>query len=210
MRAAIRFVACCAATLGALSAQAGGYTEGPDLSNNRLAPTVVPADPGSNIVKGTMGYSGVVLDRDFFSITVAPGLQLAALVLKPGTVVGGGASFIGMQSGPAITVDPDTVSSGAALLGWHIYSSADIGTDILPLMGGGPDKIGFSGALPAGTYSFWVQELAPAFPGEPFPPFPYEFDFQLTAVPEPASAWLLLLGGAGLLLRARRQRADRA
>lgn len=207
MRTASRFVASCAAALGAMSAQAGGYTEGPDLSNNRLAPTVVPVDPGSNLVTGTMGYTGVVLDRDFFSITVAPGLQLAALVLKPGTVVGGGASFLGMQAGPAITVDPDTISSGAALLGWHIYSSADIGTNILPAMGGGPDKIGFSGALPAGTYSFWVQELAPSFPGEPFPPFPYAFDLQITAVPEPASALLMLLGGAGLLLRSRRRAA---
>jgi hypothetical protein len=206
MRTAIRFVASCAAALGALSAQAGGYTEGPDLSNNRLAPTGVPVDPGSNIVKGTMGYTGVVLDRDFFSITVAPGYLLTQLVLGPSTVVGGGASFLGMQAGGAITVDPDTVSNGSQLLGWHIYSSADIGTNILPLMGGGPDKIGFSGALPAGTYSFWVQELAPSFPGEPFPPFPYEFDLRIQAVPEPASALLMLLGGAGLLRWARPRR----
>ena len=195
------------AALMALAAQAGGYTEGPDLSGNRLAPTVVPVDPGSNIVKGTMGYTGVVLDRDYFSITVQPGLELVGLVLRPGTEPGGGASFLGVQAGNTITMDPDTFVGGP-LLGYHLYGSADVGTNILGLMGvPGGSKIGFSGPLPAGTYTFWVQELSPAFPGEPFPPYPYDFDLQIQAIPEPASALLLILGGAGLLVRARRLQA---
>jgi hypothetical protein len=187
-------------------ALAGGYTEGPDLSNNRLAPTVVPVDLGSNVVKGTSGYAGTVLDRDFFSITVAPGTQLTALLLGPTTVPGGAFSFIGMQAGSQLTVDPDNISSGAQLLGWHLYGSADVGTNILDDIGGGPDKIGFAGALPAGPYTFWIQELAPPFPGEPFPPYPYEFNLQILAVPEPASALMLLAGGlVGLGLRRRRR-----
>jgi hypothetical protein len=204
----LRAVAGVATGLVALSAQAGGYVEGPDLSSNHLAPTVVPVDSGSNVVMGTMGFTGPVLDRDFFSITVPADLQLAALVLGPNTMIGGGGSFIGMQAGASISVDPDNVASGAALLGWHLYTSADIGTNILGLMGAGRDKIGFSGPLPAGTYSFWIQELTPPFPGEPFPPFPYELDLQITQVPEPG-AYALMLGGLGLVGFMARRRAAR-
>ena len=180
------------------TAQAGGYTEGPDLSNDRLAPSAITLDLGSNIVLGAMGYRGAVLDRDFFKFTIPAGLQLSALVLGPATEVGGCCSFIAVQAGTTITVDPDTVSSGATLLGWHIYGSADKGTDILPAIGFPIDKIGFSGPLPAGTYSWWVQELAANGP------YVYEFDFQLTAVPEPAS--LLLLAAGALFLLALTQR----
>jgi MYXO-CTERM domain-containing protein len=187
------------------SAQAGGYTEGPDLSNNQLAPTPVLLDPGSNVVQGTSGYTGAVLDRDFFVVTVPSGHLLSQLVVGALTEPGGAFSFIGMQAGSALTVDPDSISSGAALLGWHLYGTADRGTDILDDMGQGPDKIGFAGALPAGQYTFWVQELAPAFPGEAFPPYPYQFDFKVTPVPEAGTAALMLLGLAGLTAARRRR-----
>jgi len=194
-----------AISLGSIAAPAlaGGYTEGPDLSNDRLAPTAIALDSGSNVVLATMGYTGGVLDRDFFTITVPTGFQLDQLVLGLATQVGGGGSFVGMQAGAVLTVDPDTIGSGAALLGWHLYTSADKGTNILDEIGGGPDKIGFSGPLPAGAYTFWVQELTPSFPGEPYPPFPYEFDFRVGQVPEPSA---LLLAAAGLVMVWRRAR----
>lgn len=192
--------AAAAALLAASSAHAGGYVEPPDLSNNRLAPTVITLDPGSNIVRGTMGYNArFELDRDFFSFTVPSGFQLQAVVLGPATQVGGCCSFIGVQAAAALSVDPDTVFSGAQLLGWHLYATADKGSDILPAIGAPPDKIGFSGPLPAGVYTWWVQELAPGGP------YSYEFDFQLAPVPEPAG-WALLAAGAVMLgARARRR-----
>ncbi len=183
-----------ALVLASMPAWSGGYAEGPDLSNNRLAPTPVALDPGSNVVFGTMGYTLGVLDRDFFAVTVPAGTELRALVLGTRSEVGGGGSFLGFQAGPVLTVDPDTIGNGSELLGWHLYTSAERGSDILPALGSGPDKIGFSGPLPAGVYTFWIQELAPAFPGEPYPPFPFELDFQVAVVPEPASAATLLLG----------------
>jgi hypothetical protein len=201
----IHAVAACAVLFTSLAAQAGGYTEGPDLSNDWLAPTPVSLDPGSNTVQGTSGFMGTVLDRDFFVVTVPAGYQLSQLVLGPSTEPGGAFSFIGMQAGTGLTVDPNTVSNGSALLGWHLYGTADRGTNILDDMGGGADKIGFSGPLGAGNYTFWVQELAPSFPGERFPPYPYEFDFQITAVPE-AGTWALMLAGlAGLAVVVRRR-----
>jgi hypothetical protein len=191
-------------TLAAAPAWAGGYTEGPDLSNDRLAPTPVALDEGSNLVAGTMGYRGGVLDRDFFRITVPAGLQLDALRLGPGTQVGGGGSFIALQAGPVLSVDPDTVANGSALLGWHLYTSADKGQDILDDMGSGPDKIGFTGPLPAGDYTFWIQELTPEFPGKALPPFPFELDFRVGPVPEPMGLAMLAGGLVWLGLRSRR------
>ena len=182
----------------------GGYTEGPDLSNDRLSPTPVALDPGVNRVQGRMGYTGAVLDRDFFSTTIPAGFQLTALALGPDTQVGGCCSFIGLQQGPALTVEPDTIVSGASLLGWHLYGSADIGTDILPRIGFPVDRIGFSGPLPAGTYTWWIQELAPSGP------YTYQLDFQIAAVPEPAAAGMALAGGLVLAWSAFRQgRRDR-
>lgn len=178
------------------AAWAGGYTEGPDLSNDWLAPTPLMLDPGVNRVQGSMGYTGAALDRDFFSTTIPAGFQLTALVLGPDTRVGGCCSFIGLQQGPALTVNPETLVSGAALLGWHLYGTADLGTDILPRIGFPVDKIGFSGPLPAGTYTWWIQELAPSGP------FLYQLDFQVAAVPEPATAVLALAGGLLLARRA--------
>lgn len=190
-------------SLSASLSYAGGHVESAsgDLSSDPLDPTVVALSPGSNAIEGTSGFTSTGFDRDFFTVTIAPGALLSAIVPGPNTQVGGGASFLGLQAGDAITVDPDTVLSGAALLGWHIYSSSDKGTNILDELGSGPDKIGFSGPLPAGTYTFWVQELAPRlFPEDPYPPYPYQFDFTVTAVPEPSTPALMGTGAILLVL----------
>lgn len=197
------------ATLVSTVAAAASYSEPPDLSNDRLAPTLIALDPGSNWISGTMGYTGAVLDRDFFRIDVPQGYQLTALIVGAATQVGGGGSFLGVQAGRQLTVDPDRVSNASALLGWHLYVSADRGRDILPELGGGPGAIGFTGPLPAGSYTFWVQELTPAFPGEPYPPFPFEFDFQVSSIPEPGTSLSVILGLIALHLH-RRTRAGRA
>lgn len=208
----LRAAAVAAITLVATSAFAGGYLESAsgDLSTDRLNPTPIVLTVGSNNVEGTSGFSATTFDRDYFSITLSAGQTLDRLVVGLNTVVGGGASFIGVQAGAQLTVDPDTVTSGAQLLGWHIFSSADKGTNILDEMGGGPDKVGFTGPLPAGTYTFWVQELAPRFfPEDPYPPYPYQFDLQVAAVPEPSTYAMLGLGTLLLGLGVSRGRRTR-
>jgi hypothetical protein len=180
-----------------------GWNEGTagDFSNDGLAPTAVPMVAGSNVISGTTGRStGGVIDRDYFSITLPAGFQLDAIVMLQGTTFLGasGLGFIAVQAGPQMTVSP-TSGSATGLLGWWHYNENDMGTDILPVIGLGAGATGFFGSLPAGSYTFWIQEISTGSVN-------YNFDFQVSAVPEPAAALLMLGGLAGVAGFARRQR----
>ncbi len=162
-----------------------------DLSNNGLAPTVLTVSPGGNEVLGTTGKTGTTIDRDYFTFTVPVGMELDAITVLPGTETLGalGLSFIGVEAGPQLTA-PTTATDATGLLGWDHYGASDIGVDILPEMGtSGLGSTGFTGALPAGTYSFWVQEASAGAVN-------YGFDFTIT--PEPGT-WALLLSMLALL-----------
>ncbi len=171
-----------------------------DLANLGATPTAVSFGLGSNVIRGTTGRDAAgVVDRDYFTFTVAAGWQLETLTVLPGSTFLGGAaaSFIGMQVGPVMTVDPDS-GSATGLLGWWLYNENDIGNDILQQMGSSPGAVGYTGALPAGTYTVWVQETGTGVAA-------YGFDFAVTQVPEPATALLMLAGVAGLGLGLRRR-----
>ncbi len=194
--------------LAATTAQAGiavpvGWDEVTrgDLSNTGTAATFVTlAVPGTSAVVGTTGraVTGGPIDRDYFSILVPTGFQLTALTLLPGTQPLGDAGFIAMMSGSSFTVDPNS-GSAAGLLGFSLYGVNDIGNDLLPTMGiPSLGSSGFDAPLPAGAYSFWVQETGVGVAT-------YGFAFTVTAVPEPATA-LTLLAGLGLLAAALRRR----
>jgi hypothetical protein len=155
-----------------------------DLSGDGLVPTAIAVAPGANTVAGSVGAG----DRDYFTISVPAGVSLGALFVQPGTTVRGAASFIAIQAGAQVTAPPDTPTA-AGLLGWYLYGPADIGTDILPLMGAaGNGAAGFAAPLAAGEYAFWVQELGQRST--------YRFDLVLTPVPEPSAARLLAVGAA--------------
>jgi len=179
------------------AAQAAGWNESidGDLSNDGLAPSVVMLQLGSNPLRGSFGAP----DRDYLAVTVPQGLQLHALRYGAGMVLGGVRSFIGVQAGPQLTVLP-TTETADGLLGWAHFQDAVVGTDLLPDIGAGYGASGFSGPLPAGTYTFWIQETSRE------PGLAFAFDLEVSAVPEPASAWLLL-GGMGWLLLRRSQAA---
>jgi PEP-CTERM motif len=185
---------------GAQAATAWNEAVSGDLANLGATPTAVTFGPGSNLISGTTGRGGNgIIDRDYFTFTIAPGFQLETLTVLPGTTFlgGAGASFIGMQTGPVMTVDPDS-GSATGLLGWWLYNENDINHDILQQMGASFGAVGYSGPLPAGSYTVWVQETATGSVS-------YNFDFAVTQVPEPASALMLLAGVAGLALSLRRR-----
>ena len=185
---------------GAHAATAWDEAVSGDMANLGATPTAVFFGLGSNLIRGTTGRNGAgVVDRDYFTFTVAAGWQLQTLTVLPGsTFLGGaGASFIGMQVGPVMTVDP-TSGSATGLLGWWLYNENDIGNDILQQMGSSFGAAGYTVPLPAGTYTVWVQETGTGVAA-------YGFDFAVSQVPEPASALMLLAGVAGLGLSLRRR-----
>lgn len=172
-----------------------------DLSNSRLSPTSVTLSPGSNEIRGTTGRS-TSTDRDYFTFTVPIDYQLTSVELLRGTGVGGNAGFIGVEIGSQITVDPGppAPANASGLLGWHHYTSAEVGTDILDDLGASAfGATGFAPPLGYGTYSVWVQDTSAGS-------FAYGFDFNLQRTPLPEARNGVLLCGAVATLVAFRRR----
>ena len=178
-----------------------------DLSNSGLTPTVIPVSLGSNQIFGTTGRV-TATDRDYFTITVPTGLQIGQILELGGTAVGDAVSFFGIQRGSQVTL-PTTATTADGLLGWTHYSPVNTGTDILPeLQIPAEGSAGFTGALPAGNYAFWIQDFGAGT-------FSYAFDIRLTAAttasaPEPASYASALLGALLLTFIIRRYRHSQA
>jgi hypothetical protein len=174
-----------------------------DLSNAFGSPTPVPLSFGANVIRGTTGTQNG-LDRDYFRITVPAGAKLTSLDL---VAFDGTRSFIGVETGTVFT-DPNTTAQ-SNLLGWVHFTPSLVGTNILDDMAAGAGAQGFTGPLPAGDYSFWIQEngtplvsytlrltLAAATPAVP-------------ALPAPFGTLLLVgLGLGGLALAAHRRDSE--
>ncbi len=192
---------CSAAQAGAQPASGWNEAVNGDLSTVGPSPTLVSLLAGgvTNVI-GTTGASiAGVVDRDYFTVNVPAGFELSSLSVLPGTQPLGSVGFIAVMQGSSFTVSP-TSFSAVGLLGFALYGENDIGTDILPAMGidTGIGQTGFTPPLPAGNYSFWVQETGVGAA-------PYGFAFGVTAVPEPATA-LTLLAGLALLATAMKRR----
>ena len=177
-----------------------------DLSGAFNNPTSIALVPnGSTRVSGTIQGAGmgVSIDLDYFTVTVPVGQALAALNVLPGTV-GAGAigSFIAIFSGSTAVNPVGAVSTDT--LGYYLYRTADVGTNILDDMGsfnfnGTNPSTGFTPPLPSAAYTFWIQE---GFNDT----FPYNFELVLRSVPEPPTILLMGLAGLAMGLRRRQKR----
>ena len=176
-----------------------------DLSSNGLSPTAINLAFGNNMIEGTTGRSAAgAIDRDYFTFTLATGQALDAIQILTGTTTLG-FSFIGVQSGNQLTLDPASADA-TGLLGWYHYSGADVGSDILDNIGVAANgSTGFNGPLGPGTYTFWIQEASPG------PRVRYRFNFVVGnfvgEVPEPGTWAMMLLGfgAVGYAIRRRRR-----
>ena len=124
-----------------------------EFSDDGLNPTVIPIAPGSNVLSGNVAAG----DIDYVTINVPPGYEFSSLDVLAYDSTDNVQSFIGIQEGTVLT-EPPTDPDQGNLLGFTLFGDASVGNDILQDIGNGPETIGFSGALPSGDYTFWIQE----------------------------------------------------
>jgi hypothetical protein len=176
-----------------------------DLSNNQAAPTPITLSSGINSVIGTT----VAGDQDWLALTIPAGFQLSSDVLES-YVSTDSQGFTGVQAGSSFVGNPETTPS--AYLGYAHYGTAAsngalgttdlVGVNLLPIMGNTADATGsqgFTPPLPAGVYTFLIQQTGATTN--------YQFDFGVTAVPEPGSLCMLAMTGV-MMLRRRAKRAS--
>lgn len=183
-----------------LSTQAANWDEGSqgDLSNDRSLPSLLMLDPGTNLLRGEFGAP----DLDYLSVIVPLGFELAGIVTGVHNNPGLSRSFIGVQAGPTMTV-PATAPDATGLLGWTHFSGQD-GVNLLPAIGvPKAGSTGFTGALTAGQYTFWLNETSTD------PGLTYDLEFRVQAAPVPVPAAVWLLGSAFAVLGGLRRRNRR-
>jgi len=122
-----------------------------DFSNDNLAPTVVNFTAGDNRIISDQ-ISG---NTDYFTFVIPAGYQLTQINLDSFDVPDPG--FIGIANGTSIAGQ-----TAADLLGGLVYGQSNVGTNILPEMGTLPGATGFTGTLPAGEYTIWLNQTGGA------------------------------------------------
>jgi hypothetical protein len=176
-----------------------------DLSNDGLNPTLLVAGLGLNSITGTSvtpGPGAAGRDFDYFTVTVPAGLMLDSIVLS--NYFGASLTFFGMMAGTPFTVPPTDppLTIPPRLLGWVHMTPGLIGSNLFPTMSSQTipaPVIGFTAPLPAGDYSFWIQEANADAAN-------YSLNFNVSAVPEPSTfaltSFVLILVAAGRRLQA--------
>ncbi len=214
----VGFVIVALGGLGAGSSRASIYDESDlgDLSNNKLAPTPFTLTHGSNSIIGTVNGSTDL--QDWIAITVPPGQQMTFLCefslqqpQRPSGIYGLSVwvdfhreRFSGRQlcwfcplRHRAQNGSGANAPSGGAV-------TSTVGVDLFsPLYmpnnqagGTAAGSTGFTPPLGPGTYTFLIQQQG-TLTG-------YQFDMNVSNVPEPGTLCLAVLGGLSLLAIARR------
>lgn len=148
-----------------------------DLSNDRLNPSRFVLGLGSNVLMA----SSVGEDREYFTLAVQGGTALSAVVLTAyASSDFDEVAFIAVQQGSTLTVAP-LVARPEDLLGYAHFGTrtGPIPFDYLAGMLSSNGVTGFERGLPAGEYTFWIQQLYSVQPTA------YSFDFVTSAVVVP-------------------------
>jgi len=157
-----------------------------DLSGDRFNPTALLPSLGDNSIIGET----VRGDLEYFTVHIAAGRALGAIFVD-GFTSTDDLAFIAVQEGTTFTEPPESPDV-TNLLGWWHLGIGDLGTDILDDIGTGDGAIGFIPPLPAGDYTFWLQQTGME---------PVGYDLNFVVIPAPASGLAL----AAILLSRRRR-----
>ncbi|GAL68111.1 hypothetical protein [Jejuia pallidilutea] len=123
-----------------------------DLSNLNTAPDVLVFVGGQNTITASQSSN----DVDYFTFTVPDGYELSQIVVDD-YESSDDAGFIGIVNGSTFPTDAATTNA-SDLLGGLVYGVPNRGNNILPNMGTLNGAQGFTGALPAGAYSIWLNQ----------------------------------------------------
>jgi hypothetical protein len=182
------------------------------LSELPASPTSFTLSAGTNSIIATegggSGESGT--NQNWVNINIPTGLQLSNLVLASYASTDA-QGFIGVASGSTFAGGEGAVNTESSYLGYSHYGTGAsnngqpavnlVGDDLLPIMGNNvldaPGSAGFTPPLPSGSYTFLIQQLGATTN--------YQFDFDVTSVPEPGSIALAVGGSVVGLLRRRRR-----
>lgn len=168
-----------------------------DLSGDPNAPTVVDFFFGSNIIIGSVAATADT--RDYITFKVDSGFVLQSILLlnyfdlDTGGI--GNTGFHAIVAG-ATSYIPDFDTMDLFLGGDHL-NTLPSGTDTLPLLAAAPlAGTGFDVPLPAGSYTYVIQQTGPQNTG-------YALDFVIRKIPLPPAFPLFFaaLGVLGLLVR---------
>jgi len=139
---------------------ANGYDEAVsgDISDDPNNPLALDLAEGTTRLSATTGGG----DQEYVTVVVPDGFQLASIDLEsysPNDV-----AFVGVQEGSTFTEPLDNTADVSELLGYTLFGASAVGTDILDNIGNGSNGAnfggqGFEGPLPAGTYTFALQQL---------------------------------------------------
>ncbi|HUB26443.1 MAG TPA: PEP-CTERM sorting domain-containing protein [Tepidisphaeraceae bacterium] len=179
------------------------------LSENPASPTAFTLSAGTNsiisVVGGGNGETGI--NQNWVNVTIPDGFQLSEYVLAAYSSTDQ-QGFTGFQAGASFAGGELAVNTESSYLGYTHYGIGAtngslpptnlVGDDLLPLMANPALAVGATGftpPVPAGTYTFLIQQLGATTN--------YQFDFDVTSVPEPASIGLFSL--APLLIGRRRR-----
>ena len=155
-----------------------------DISSIPATPSTWNLEAGANFLKGSAGTSS---DYDLLTFVIPAGHRLDTLFLDSHQIQGY-ASFLGIQNGASWTAGLGWSVDGTKLLGWDLFDANAVGTDRLTTIAqnGNTESQQFTPPLGSGTYTLLLQDVQT--------PFSYQFTFNVSAVPEPATLGLAALG----------------
>jgi len=122
-----------------------------DLSDSSTSPTSITFELGDNIIVASQTSDG----PDYFTFSIPEGYALSQLVVDDFDVNDPG--FIGIANSTVING-----ATAADLLGGLVYGATNIDEDILPEIGTLNGATGFTGVLPSGDYTIWLNQTGSA------------------------------------------------